>query len=116
MGFLRSPGAVKGARMRVHRSEAETLDGDDERKLVSEGKGPVSSLTGNLAHLSQERRHRQTLHEDGKSDDGEADRDDFFALWDFRWKSQSESQRQRSTQAAPEQDMLMLHRDAKRGA
>jgi len=30
-GFLRSPGAVKGARMRVHRSEAKTLDGEDGR-------------------------------------------------------------------------------------
>ena len=30
MGFSRSPGAVKGARMRVHRSGAKTLDGEDD--------------------------------------------------------------------------------------
>lgn len=35
------PGAVKGARfLRVHRSEAETLDGEDGRiSYLSEGKG-----------------------------------------------------------------------------
>ena len=32
IGSARSPGAVKGARfVRVHRSEAETLDGEDDR-------------------------------------------------------------------------------------
>jgi hypothetical protein len=43
----RSAGAVKGAPfLRVHRSEAKNLDGEDERnKLIGEGKG-AGALSG----------------------------------------------------------------------
>jgi hypothetical protein len=46
LALRRTPGAVKGAQfLRVHRSAAETLDGEDDRiTLVSEGKGASNSL------------------------------------------------------------------------
>jgi hypothetical protein len=63
--FQRADGAVKGARcFRVHRSKAETLDGEDgPHTLVSEGKGvqalgpsgyrsmPWSCAVCNLLHI-----------------------------------------------------------------
>src|SRR5579872_2295606 len=69
-----------------------------------------------FAHPAKKRHHGQPLHEDGKGDDGEADGDDFFALWELSGKSKCEGKRQRTSQTAPEQDMLMSPRDAKRGA
>jgi hypothetical protein len=58
----------------------------------------------------------QALHEDRKGDNSKADGNNFFALLDFRREFKGESQCQGSSQAAPEQNMLMFHRDAKRRA
>ena len=65
-------------------------------------------LSRDLSHPAKKRHHGQTLHEDGKSDDSKADRDDLFAHRDIGRKSKGERQRQGPAQAAPKQDVLMF--------
>jgi hypothetical protein len=72
-------------------------------------------LVRDLSHPAKKRHHGQALHEDGKGNYRKADRNSFFALRDFRGQSEGESQRNRSPQSSPKQDMLMFHRDPQRG-
>ena len=65
-----------------------------------------------FTHGPQQRRDAESVNEDGKRNDRKGNGDEFFAPGEFWGKTKHQSQRQCSTQSAPEQRMLVPRADS----